>query len=155
MDLKDAFAVHFAAALAQRIERADVVASRAYDLADALLRERARRVAAVDTDDVSLADLSGPDDVEEMPDDEFFRASAGLLDEPAPWSDAEGVELDASWLDRQNDPQWELEPKLAMDPIPAAPQDARPETAPGASDKPGLARTAPQVVAPDQKRRPA
>lgn len=147
MDLKDVFAVHFAAALAQRIERADVIASRAYDLADALLRERARRVTAVDVEDHSLADLSDSDDVE-MPDEEFFRASAGLLDEPAPWSDREGVELDASWLDRENDPRWEVEPKLSF-------ELSKEHSDKPVSDKPGLARTAPPAVVDEQKRRPA
>lgn len=150
MDLKDAFAVHFAAALAQRIERSDVIASRAYDLADALLRERARRTTDADLQDHSLADLSGADDMD-MPDEEFFRSSAGLLDEPAPWSDREGLELDASWLDRDNDPKWEVEPKLAF----ATSKDSRTQSDKSVLDKPGLARTAPPAIVDDQKRRPA
>ena len=87
MDLKDLFAAHVAAALAHRIEWPDVIATRAYDLADALLRERARRSPSNDEELLRGAPLDAFDDG--VPDDEFFRFTAGLLDEPAPLSDRE------------------------------------------------------------------
>ena len=46
MDLRDRFAAHFAAALVDAFTDADQIARRAYDLAEAMLGERARRVDA-------------------------------------------------------------------------------------------------------------
>jgi hypothetical protein len=149
MDLKDLFAAHVAAGLAHRIERPDVIANRAYELADAMLRERARRTRRdaeehVDFESAEAFEWVSPAEGlwsdDSMPDEDFFRPSQGLLDEPAPWSDREGLELDPSWLDRENDPRWELEPKWA---------------APPPSERPGLRRIAPSVVDDEKKRRPA
>jgi hypothetical protein len=139
MDLKDLFAAHVAAALAHRIERPDVIATRAYDLADAMLRERARRSPSNDEEMLRGAPLDAFDDG--VPDDEFFRFTAGLLDEPAPLSDREAMELDPSWLDRENDPQWEVEPKWSPSETPV--------------ERPGLKRTTPVLEADEKKRRPA
>ncbi|MBK6513442.1 MAG: hypothetical protein IPG04_04770 [Polyangiaceae bacterium] len=136
MDLKDLFAAHVAAALASKPDRPDVIAARAYELAEALLRERVRR-APSDDDELFVSERA--DGIgEEVPDDELFRSGSGLLDEPAPWRDREGLEVDPSWLDRDGDPRWEVEPKWG----------------PG-SDRPGLARTLPAAAEDDKKRRPA
>lgn len=153
MDLKDFFAAHVAAALAHRIERADVIANRAYELADALLRERGRRTKGdlEDFDDGHEVESLDPFD-DAMPDEDFFRPTLGLLDEPAPFSEREGFELDPSWLERQDDPRWEVEPKWG--PVAAS-------SAAGAAERPGLARTAPPQQKPEEEqaiekaRRPA
>ena len=141
MDLKDLFAAHVAAALAHRIERPDVIATRSYDLADALLRERARRSPSNDEEMLRGAPLDAFDDG--VPDDEFFRFTAGLLDEPAPLSDREGMELDPSWIDRENDPHWEVEPKWSA------------SSAEAPVERPGLKRTTPVIEVDEKKRRPA
>ncbi|NUP11444.1 MAG: hypothetical protein HOW73_35815 [Polyangiaceae bacterium] len=135
MDLKDLFAAHVAAALASRVERPDVIASRAYDLAEALLRERARR--SPDADDELVAADPAEDLDDGMPDESFFQTQ-GLLDEPAPFSDREGMELPPSWLER-DDPKWEVEPKWSA-PV---------------SERPGLRRTTPIQAEEEKKRRPA
>lgn len=132
MDLKDLFAAHVAAALAHRIERTDVIATRAYDLADAMLRERGRRARSLEDEDGSL-DASERADDDSMPGDEFFRPFHGLLDEPAPVSEREGLEVDPAWLDRDNDPRWEAEKWLDVSSPAAGPS----------SEKPGLKRTVP------------
>jgi hypothetical protein len=90
-DLRDTFAIHFAAALAREQRYSlEFIAGRAYDLAEALLAERDRRLQAdlfaVD-DAVSAAELAE-------------AASARLLDEPMPPSnDDEQPLLDPSWFE--------------------------------------------------------
>lgn len=135
MDLKDLFAAHVAAALATRPDRPDVIAARAYELAEALLRERARR-APTEDDELFVSERLG-DVGEEVPDEEFFRAGVGLLDQPAPYSEREGLELDPAWLERDGDPRWEAEPKWAPGPP---------------SERPGLARTLPGLSQDEQKK---
>jgi len=148
MELKDLFAAHVAAALAHRIERPDVIATRAYDLADALLRERGRRDDSTsgrrsEWFEDEEAVLQAPDLVEDdsMPGDEFFRPFAGLLDEPTPVSEREGLEVDPAWLDRDNEPRWEAEKWVSA--------------GPPTSDKPGLKRTVPGAADSDKTRKQA
>lgn len=142
MDLKDLFAAHVAAALAHRIDRPDVIATRAYDLADAMVRERARRAPASEAGTMgSPIPYDAFDDG--MPDEDYFRFTSGLLDEPAPMSDREGMELDPSWMDHENEPSWEVEPKWG------------PSAADTPSERPGLKRTTPVLEVDEKKRRPA
>ena len=82
MDLRDYFAAHVAAALAHRMERPEGIASRAYDMADALVRERVRRPAAPSAWGDELPPEAFMDD-----DDARGYARSGLLDEPAPISE--------------------------------------------------------------------
>jgi hypothetical protein len=117
MDLRDRFAVHFAAALVDAFPANAELARRAYDLADALMAERARRI-----------DAEEAQAVEGAVETERLASSHALLDEPAPL-----LEPDAGWdedadprlLEAPYDPSWDL--------------DDRRELRPG----PGLARTQP------------
>lgn len=144
MDLKDLFAAHVAAALAHRVERSDIIASRAYDLAEAMLRERARRAPVEDV----LAEPDLVDAFEDgVPNEEFF-AAPGLLDEPAPWSDREGMELDPAWLDRDNDPRWEADPKWS------APAGAVVRPGLAKATRPDAAPAAMPIAVGDKSRRP-
>jgi hypothetical protein len=136
--LRDHFAGLFASALSARIERPDDLAKKAYDLADAMLRERMRR---------GLGDLDGegawePEELYRVVTDEeeAFHARPSepapwaLLDEPAPMSE----ELDPRWEDLRNDPAYEAEPKWGPS-ISAVRRE---------SDRPGLARTVPSNEQP-------
>lgn len=93
MDLRDRFAAHFAAALVDAFPEADEIARRAYDLAEAMLRERARRI----DHDEELALLEA-------------RHAMPLLDEPMPEED----EID---FEPPYDPSWDLDERpLATSP---------------------------------------
>lgn len=140
MRLVDFFAAQVGASLAAREdgasrETAQRIARRAYDIADAMLRERSIR---------GLGDPDGafePEELERVLDPEevsfyeseelrFFDGGAqGLLDEPAPLDEEE--ELDPHWQSLADDP--ELEPKWGP-PFSTERRD---------SDRPGLARTSP------------
>lgn len=135
MHLKDYFAAHFAAALADRIERPDAIAARAYELAEAMLRERGFREREQDQ-----AFLDHAYREQDEPEETVYFESPGLLDEPAPLSESEGFEVDPAWLDRDIDPRWELEPRWQ----PAA-----------IVERPGLARTTPVIAEPEKTRKPA
>jgi hypothetical protein len=129
MELRDFFAAHLAAALAHRVERPEAIAARAYELADALVAERAKRYGAWD----------GP--LEEGDVDPYFAAqdsffhAEGLLDEPAPLSERD-EELSPALFDRDIDPGWEAEPKWEEPPR---------------SERPGLARTTPVTAVPQKR----
>jgi hypothetical protein len=103
MDLRDRFAAHFAAALVDAFPEADEIARRAYDLAEAMLRERARRI----DHDEEMALLEA-------------RHAPPLLDEPMPEED----ELD---LEPPYDPSWDLDerPRAASPSRPPGPGLAR------------------------------
>ncbi len=117
MDLRDYFAAHVAAALAHRMERPEGIASRAYDMADALVRERVRRPAAPSAWGDELPPEAFMDD-----DDARGYARSGLLDEPAPISERD---LDLSYVEHDAPSDWEAKPII----------DVRP------GERPGLART--------------
>ncbi len=150
MDLRDLFAAHLAAALAHRVDRPASIAARAYELADALLAERARAsisygepIAEEDVD-AFFAEQAAPISVfsrDDFPQNEAFFQPAGLLDEPAPVEESE-EELDAAYFDPGYDPRWDVEPRWDEPP----PASSRPE-----SERPGLARTTP-VVSEAKKR---
>ena len=132
--LRDFFAAHVAAALSPGGGPADGVASRAYDVAEALLRERSFRDALpLDRDEpAAWAD----EDVGRYELEERDFARPGLLDEPAPMSDP-----DPSWDDRDFDPRWEAEPHWSV-----APSESPDAQAP-ISDRPGIRSTRPERVA--------
>ena len=124
MDLRDRFAAHFAAALVDALADPGQIAARAYDLAEAMLAERARRADHEESTAIAL---------------EPRRASVppifhhALLDEPVLEPDpGYDDDLDPSWLEPPYDPTWDLETRWGAEP-------SRP---PG----PGLARTVPDAV---------
>lgn len=141
IELRDFFAAHALRALLAEGGSPDEIAWRAYDLADALVRERARRGAG--HDEVDLAAEAEGDDVPAWaePPGDFERA--GLLDEPAPMSERD-PDLDPSWADHEFDPRWEVEPRW----------DDRAADAPG-SDRPGLRSTRPAAPNEDKRHRSA
>jgi hypothetical protein len=152
MDLRDRFAAHFAAALVDAFTDGGKLAQRAYDLADAMLEERARRFDAGDGE----------------PSRDSITASArpahhlALLDEPEPMMEMEmemepdpGYEddLDPRWLDPPYDPSWDLDARWSAEPAPRPPGldgVSRPPI-PG----PGLARTQPEDEEARKKERSA
>jgi hypothetical protein len=88
VDLRDRFAIQFAAALTGAFPHADEIARRAYDLADALLTERARRIERDER--AALIEEGG--------------APAALLDEPAPPLEDDDLEVEPPY-----DPAWDLD----------------------------------------------
>jgi hypothetical protein len=138
MDLRDRFAAHFAAALVDAFTDAAQLARRAYDLAEAMLDERARRIEAGEGEplDASIAPPARP------------AHSLALLDEPEPMEPDPGFDdVDPRWLDPPYDPSWDLEARWSAEP---SPQPSRPQT-PG----PGLARTQPEEDEAQKKERSA
>ena len=127
LSLRDLFAAHVAASLATRVDTADAIAVKSYDLADAMLRERARRGRA-EAAGAHLAELV--DDEPSWLDFELGARGSMLLDEPAPMSERD-EEPDPRWLEREDrdpnsyDPRWDAEPVVVPPP----------------SQRPGLART--------------
>jgi hypothetical protein len=127
--------MHFAAALAREQRYSlEFIAGRAYDLAEAMLTERERRIEA-ELDEAAQAE--GPN-VELS----AFSHSMALLDEPAPPSERD--ELDPAWLEPPYDPAWDAD----KGPMQPAGDDA------SCSDRPGLARTT-RDPASDPRRRSA
>jgi len=132
-DLRDSFAIHFAAALAREQRYSiEFIVGRAYDLAEAMMEERERRFEA----DARIAHDAGWSPAHQ----------AGLLDDAAPPSDAdsayddgEELLLDPSWLEPPYDPAWDSE-KWRLEPTEGA-----------ESSRPGLART--QAERDEQARR--
>jgi hypothetical protein len=137
ISLRDLFAAHVAASLATRVDTADAIAAKSYDLAEALLRERSKRQETEVR--LPLAYQGAVDDEPSWLDFELGARGSALLDEPAPVSERDD-EPDARWLEREErdpnsyDPRWEATPVV---------------TAP--SVRPGLARTAPAEEAAPRK----
>lgn len=118
MDLRDQFAVHIAASLVGALSDPTFIARHAYDLAEAMLSERDRRLALEER--LAIAEVHG----EPPPDVPPLEHHAALLDEPAPMVD-EDEDVEPPY-----DPTWDLEPAAAAK----------------ASVGPGLARTQPEAV---------
>jgi hypothetical protein len=135
MDLRDRFAAHFAGALVDAFADAENVARRAYDLADAMLAERARRVDADHEGAILLeprrASIAAPPVA--PPASERPAYHGALLDQPEPMFEPDpgydDEELDPSLLEPPYDPSWDLDARLVS-----------PSRPPG----PGLARTQPE-----------
>jgi hypothetical protein len=123
MDLRDQFAAHFAAALVDAFADAGQVARRAYDLAEAMMVERGRRIDGEGRSETLLPPVP--------------RA---LLDEPVLEPDpGYDDEVDPSWLEPPYDPSWDLETRWNADPSPRVPG-------------PGLARTTPEQAEGDERK---
>ena len=141
MDLRDRFAAHFAAALVDALADSGQIAQRAYDLAEAMLIERARRV---DAEEGSAAAH------EPRRDSQRSRPSCALnpvptapsSTSPSPSSSrisAHEEDLDPSWLEPPYDPSfgiWRRAGKPEPSPL------ASPSRPPG----PGLVRTTPEAA---------
>ena len=134
MDLRDEFAIHFAAALTRALVDPERIARRAYDLAEALLLERARRVDADET-----AAIAGERPLsrrftalESSPMAGASEVYDGLLDPPAEMIEEDDV---PPGLAAEGEPSGEIEPRWAREGERAAASE-RP--------RPGLARTQPE-----------
>jgi hypothetical protein len=137
VELRDRFAAHFAAALVDAFPDAEAIARRAYDLAEAMLSERARRL-----------------DAAEMPAIAGEIRHAALLDEPALLEPEPGWDEDQEdprWLEPPYDPSWDVEARWSEEPR----QGALPSPPPGPDSdraRPGLARTQPEAPAAPRER---
>jgi hypothetical protein len=148
MELRDRFAVHFAAALVDAFADAGDVARRAYDLAEAMLEERARRIDADEGHAIALE----PRPASRIPAPVYHHA---LLDEPEPMIEADpgyDDDLDPSWLEPPYDPSWDLDPHWAEEPLP---KNATAQTISTKPPGPGLARTRPEDEEAERKERSA
>lgn len=128
MDLRDKFAVHFAAALAGALSDPAQIARRSYDFAEALLAERARRIDADEARAIAEALPFGAIDAEFNPD-----------------------ELDPEWLEHRYDPSWDIDPRWSAEAAPAEPaSDPTPAQQETTTEvvRPGLARTQPGEAEP-------
>ncbi len=141
--LRDLFAAHVAASLVTRVDSSRAIAEKAYDLADALLRERERRAE-------NEAELAMHDANEAMPtpepawlDFELGLRGTALLDEPTPTSER-GEEPDARWIEREDRDPESYDPRWARG-SPAPPSD------PLTGAKPGLARTTPAAASAEDR----
>lgn len=143
--LRDRFAAQIAAALVHRSENAEEVAQRAYDIADALMRERERR-----RDHLAAETLVA---LEALPEP-FREYTAGfdavhLLDEPAPPPERDDDELhelmaraeDRTFNLHDQDPPWR-----AMFSSEGEPLGLDPDAEVPASPRPGLRRTTPAEI---------
>jgi hypothetical protein len=138
MDLRDRFAAHFAAALVDAFAEPDQVARRAYDLAEAMLEERARRFDADAEASAAIPEERFASDAPPRP--VHYLA---LLDEPEPMPEVDpgfDDDLDPRLLDPPYDPSWDLEARWSEE---AAPP------------RPGLARTQPEIEEAAKKERSA
>ena len=106
MDLRDQFAVRFAGALVGALTDPALIAQRAYELAEAMLAERARLVD-LDEQRAIAQEADAP------PDATAFEPHPALLDEPAPFEEADNDEP-------PYDPTWDLEPAGKSDAIGSA-----------------------------------
>ncbi len=113
MDLRDEFAIRMAAALVAQGLDGERLPGLAYDLAEAMLEERNRRL---DADEMNEAYRGGAEEAEPT------AYPAPLLDVPEAWLDDQDEVVD------EYDPHWDLEPQLDLIP---------------GSRRPGLARTRP------------
>jgi hypothetical protein len=134
MDLRDQFAVHIAAALVGALTDPELIAQRAYDLAEAMIAERDRRI---DLDEQRAIASEPSDEASEPPPLEYHAA---LLDEPAPIHEDEDDEP-------PYDPTWDLEPAVT-------PDVSRLHAEAADKSRPGLARTQaePSAEAVDEAR---
>jgi hypothetical protein len=175
MDLRDRFASHFAAALVDAFSDPERVAAQAYDLAEAMLRERARRIDAEEGAAIAfephqvsfplsyppayLVDDGGMMVTLEAPPmyAEEAYAHAALLDDPEPMDpESESMEYDdelehdddaiPDWLEASDDPRWELEERFPMV------AEAQPRRVSSRPPGPGLARTEPAADEPAAER---
>lgn len=110
MDLRDRFAAQFAAALVGVFPEPEEIARRSYDLAEAMLRERARRI----------------DEEEQVALVESHRA---LLDEPMPH-----LEEDEDF-EPPYDPSWDLDERPRAPSRPPGPGLARTSAPPLEADR--------------------
>jgi hypothetical protein len=137
MDLRDRFAAHFAAALVDAFADPGQVARRAYDLAEAMLNERARRVDGEEARAIAQEPL--PASIPPL----FHRA---LLDEPEPMLEPDpgyDDDLDPSWLEPPYDPSWDIETRWDAEPSrPAGPGLARTQPESGESEEAAKERSA-------------
>jgi hypothetical protein len=131
MNLRDHFAARFAAALVDAFPEPERIARRAYDLAEAMLAERARRIDADERRAIEAE--QGADDSEAPP-----HSFGPLLDEPHPLFDRD-EDLDLSSAEPHYDPSWDAE--LLRDERRSYPPDSASD-----SSRPGLARTRPGVT---------
>jgi hypothetical protein len=150
MDLRDRFAARFAAALLARADGVDTadgagIARRAYDLAEAMMLERSRRIDGDEQaaivfehglgDEAPAPVLFAYDAYDEdiLADEPLWVAPphAGLLDEPEPMMETQADDDELpGWLEPTDDVRWEREAPEA---------EASSSRPPG----PGLARTEP------------
>src|SRR5689334_3123400 len=93
MDLRDRFAAQFAAALVDAFADTGVIAKRAYDLAEAMLAERARRIDAEERRAIETESAPGSLDA--------------FLDQLEPET--------PSWLAEPYDPSWDIEPRWSAE----------------------------------------
>src|SRR5262249_37589225 len=106
----------------------------AYDLAEAMMAERARRIDG-DEGRAIAGEPAGAGAVPSVP--------RVLLDEPVLEPDpGYDDDLDPSWLEPPYDPSWDLETRWSADP------QASPSRPPG----PGLARTTPDQAGGEEKK---
>ena len=148
MDLRDRFAAHFAATLVDAFADDDQIARRAYDLAEAMLAERARRIDADEEGAIVFeprrASVAAPSLAAVA--SELTEHHGALLDEPAPMFEPDLVRddeyLDPSLLEPPYDPSWDLDAHLIVSP---GGDSSRPSG-------PGLARTQPDQDEAHQER---
>lgn len=117
MDLRDRFAARFAAVLVDAFPEAEEIARRAYDLAEAMLAERARRI-----------DLDEQRALAEVP----HAAPQPLLDEP----------MEAYEDEPPYDPSWDLDARWSAEPISSRPGPGLARTQPPAPEEDRKERSA-------------
>lgn len=139
MHLRDTFAAHVAAALATRVERPERIAIRAYEIAEAMLLERARRGHG-DVEGEGGYEAEEFAELDRLASEGYFNTPTSLLDEPMPMSEREDV--DPAWADLASEsPAHEADPKWGplFDAV----------------AKPGLKRTAPPATVDELLRKKA
>jgi hypothetical protein len=144
MDLRDRFAVHFAAALVDALGDSEQIARRAYDLAEAMMFERARRIDAEEGSAIAL-EPAAPAEAQPRRSaaPPALRALPGaLLDEPILEPDpGYDDDLDPSWLEPPYDPSWDVETRWSAPEGDSAPRQG-----------PGLARTTPEPAGGEERK---
>jgi hypothetical protein len=127
MDLRDQFAMHIATALVGALSDPEHIARRAYDVAEAMLAERARRIDAEERAAIAM-EPRGESLTAPLPEEDgaFFGEPPAVLDE-----DEE--------LEPPYDPTWDLE-------VPRSGEAER-EGSDSERSRPGLARIRPPRVA--------
>jgi hypothetical protein len=155
MDLRDRFAACFAAALVDAFADEGQVAQRAYDLAEAMLAERARRMDADEERALAQEPRRGSIPPVLHPIHPAFHSAfhSALLDEPEPMIEPDPgheEDVDPAWLEPPYDPSWDLETRWGGDPSSeaiaarSAGHDGGPSKGPPNPSGPGLVRTQPQ-----------